>query len=238
MELKIVSWNIRKAVGLDWRRDPDRVLRVLSATGADIVLLQEADRRMAPRPPALSRAAIRQAGYEPLDPHPATPSIGHHGNAVLVWPDLLATRIEGLDLPGFEPRGALLVRIEGRGGAVTLGGMHLGLRRGDRLRQLASVTAALRGFGTPAVLGGDLNEWRSGAAALPLPRGWRVVAPGPTFHAARPMMRLDRFLVGPGVAVTGSGVIPKAEALRASDHLPIWVRLRIGGRPDVNSVNE
>ena len=37
--LRIGSWNIRKAVGLDWRRDPARVLRVLGRMNLDIVIV-------------------------------------------------------------------------------------------------------------------------------------------------------------------------------------------------------
>jgi O-antigen ligase len=33
MQLKVASYNIRKAVGLDWRRRPQRVLQVLVETG-------------------------------------------------------------------------------------------------------------------------------------------------------------------------------------------------------------
>lgn len=227
MDLKVVSWNIRKAVGLDWRRDPDRVLRVLQAVDADIVILQEADKRMQPRPPALPLDAVERAGWVALNADPATPSIGHHGNALLLRPDLRMERIEGLDLPGLEPRGAVLARIEGRGRAVTIGGLHLGLRRGDRIRQLTTIMSAVEGFGGPVIMAGDLNEWSDNGGHLPVPDGWTVVAPGPSFHASGPMVRFDRFILGPGVAVAESGVVPKADAMRASDHLPIWIRLSV-----------
>ena len=44
--MRIVSYNIRKAVGLDRRRDPERILAILREVDADIVVLQEADRRL------------------------------------------------------------------------------------------------------------------------------------------------------------------------------------------------
>ena len=40
--MRIVSYNIRKAVGLDRRRDPERILAILREVDADIVVLQEA----------------------------------------------------------------------------------------------------------------------------------------------------------------------------------------------------
>lgn len=222
-----MSWNIRKAVGLDWRRDPDRVLAVLRAMEPDVVLLQEADRRLPPRPPALPLAAVRRAGWIALDADPTTPSIGHHGNAILLRPDIAATHVEGIDLPGLEPRGGLLARLRGRGGELTVGGLHLGLRRADRRRQIATAAAAADRLGGPVAMGGDLNEWRTGAAALPRLPGWRWIVPGPSFHAGWPRLPLDRFLVGPGVVVHGCGVLPKGAAGRASDHLPVWLDLSV-----------
>ena len=41
MHLKVSSYNIRKAVGLDWRRRPERVLKVLIEIDADIIALQD-----------------------------------------------------------------------------------------------------------------------------------------------------------------------------------------------------
>lgn len=234
MDLTIASWNIRKAVGLDWRRDPERVLRVLATLEADVVLLQEADKRLAPRPPALPPQMVRAAGWTALDADPATPSIGHHGNAVLLRAGWRATRLEAVDLPGLEPRGGVLAWLEGPAGAITVGGLHLGLRHVDRCRQVAAILAALNDVTGPIVLGGDLNEWRSGPDALPLPAGWTVVAPGASFHADRPLVAFDRFLLGPGVTMREADVLPPDRALRASDHLPIRIpRLhegRSGGR--------
>ena len=220
MRLRIVSWNIRKAVGLDWRRDPARVLGVLRAMSPDVVLLQEADRRLPPRPPALPVSMVAEAGWRTIDADPSTPSIGYHGNAVLMRADLEAVRVEGIDLPGLEPRGGLLARLCGRGGAITLAGLHLGLRRADRQRQIVHATRAAEAFGGPVVMGGDLNEWRG---ALPSPEGWSWVVPGPSFHADLPRLALDRFLCGPGVAVERHGVLAPESAVRASDHLPVWI---------------
>jgi endonuclease/exonuclease/phosphatase family metal-dependent hydrolase len=215
--MRIASWNIRKAVGLDWRRDPARVLRVLRRLGADVALLQEADKRLRPRHPALPLEAVRAAGWTWVDADPATPSIGHHGNAVLLRPGVAAREVFPIDLPGLEPRGAVLVRLEG---GLVVGGLHLGLRRADRRRQVAAVAAAAERLGGAAVLGGDLNEW----GALPVPGGWRVTAPGPSFHASRPTLALDRFVTR-GVAVAGAGVTGRRWALRASDHLPVWIEV-------------
>jgi endonuclease/exonuclease/phosphatase family metal-dependent hydrolase len=224
--IRIASWNIRKAVGLDWRRDPQRILRVLDGLRADIVLLQEADKRLAPRYPALPLDLVREQGWTFLDADPAKPSIGHHGNAILLREGGRVTYFEALDLPGLEPRGAVVARVSGWGGEISVGALHLGLRRKDRLRQMRFVLEAAERVGPPAVLGGDLNEWRANLQLVPETSTWTEVAPGPSFHSNAPRFRLDRFAVTPEVTVLGSGVLSDGEARRASDHLPVWIEVR------------
>ena len=47
--ITVASYNMRKAIGIDRRRRPDRVLAVLQEMDADIVALQEADKRFGTR---------------------------------------------------------------------------------------------------------------------------------------------------------------------------------------------
>ena len=58
MELTFASYNIHKAVGLDRRRDPDRIINVLREIDADVIALQEADRRFGQRASVLPRASL------------------------------------------------------------------------------------------------------------------------------------------------------------------------------------
>ncbi|WP_114963785.1 endonuclease/exonuclease/phosphatase family protein [Tritonibacter mobilis] len=221
--LRIVSWNIRKAVGLDWRRDPARVLRVLESMKPDIILLQEADKRLAPRPPALPLAMVEQAGWTALDADPDTPSIGHHGNAVLFRNAFAIHDFKAIDLPGLEPRGAVLARFSGQGFAFCVGAAHFGLRRKDRILQMKHLLEEAERFGCPAVVGGDFNEWRARGRLLPDTSNWSEVAPGPSFHASSPRLLLDRFMIEANVTVLEHGVVTKGAAMKASDHLPIWI---------------
>ena len=65
MRLTFASYNIRKAIGLDRRRNPERILAVLREIDADVVALQEADRRLGRRASALPREMIEEhTGYE------------------------------------------------------------------------------------------------------------------------------------------------------------------------------
>ncbi|WP_308918017.1 endonuclease/exonuclease/phosphatase family protein [Jannaschia sp. LMIT008] len=225
--MRLVSWNIRKAVGLDWRRDPARILRALDEMGADVALLQEADRRMPPRRPALPPALVAEHGWAAVGTHPDTPSTGHHGNAILLRPGWTARAVQLIDLPGTEPRGAVAAVVEGPDGPVSVVCAHLGLRRRDRIAQMAMLRPQLAGLGPRALLAGDTNEWRRGPAGLPLPPGWAWHVPLPTFHAARPFLALDRLATGPDLAVTDLRVSRTGSVARASDHLPLLAEVMV-----------
>ncbi|MBU1837689.1 MAG: metal-dependent hydrolase, partial [Alphaproteobacteria bacterium] len=85
--LHVVSYNIRKAMGTDRRRDPHRILTILREAAPDIAILQEADLRLGQRPTALPRDAIEDAGFVPAALAENTVSLGWHGNAILIRPD-------------------------------------------------------------------------------------------------------------------------------------------------------
>ena len=102
---------------------------------------------------------------------------------------------------------------------------HLGLRRGDRRLQLALIVERLEAAGVPGLIAGDFNEWREERDRLDLPEPYHVIAPGYSFHTARPVARLDRFVLGPGLRATACGVERGPAARMASDHLPVWLEL-------------
>ena len=59
MELTFASYNIHKGVGLDRRRDPERILAVLREIDADVIALQEADRRLGRRETVIPRQMLQ-----------------------------------------------------------------------------------------------------------------------------------------------------------------------------------
>ncbi len=218
--LRIASYNIRKARGLDNKRMPERIVEVINGLEADIVLLQEADTRLGVRKPAIPRALIEtETDFDLLEVSESGVSLGWHGNAVLIRPDLAVSDVERLDLPGFEPRGA--IRFTLVDSTLSIVATHLGLMRRDRRAQLT----ALRG-GTAtcanAIIAGDLNEWSKSKGFEALDGRFSLHAPGLSFHARRPIAALDRFAVTDGVAMVGGGVDDAQLARKASDHLPVW----------------
>lgn len=229
MTIKLVSYNIRKAVGLDWQRNPKRILDVLAALDPDVAVLQEADRRLGPRRAAISRRLIEQeTDLRVVDLAVNEVSLGWHGNAVLVRRGLEVTAIDRIELPGLEPRGAVVVRISAACGELIVVGLHLGLVRKWRRKQLATIRRHLTDEEVErSVLVGDFNEWSPDAGLEPLSGDYDVVSPGKTFHASRPSAALDKVAFGRGVSLLAAGVDTSNRARRSSDHLPIWLEMRL-----------
>ncbi|MCS6987878.1 MAG: endonuclease/exonuclease/phosphatase family protein [Sphingomonadaceae bacterium] len=231
--LLAVSYNIRKAMGTDGRRDPARVLDVLAEIGPDVVVLQEADRRFGERASVLPADLIAAYGFRsvPVAAHDA--SLGWRGNAILVSRRVAVLRYRTLPLPSIEPRGAVFAELAFGGRLFRVVGMHLDLSGLMRRRQLAIVLErmAAEPGELPTLVMGDLNAWRQ-AAFADLARGLHPVPLGPSFPSRLPLGRLDRIYVNDLVRVIEAGVHGSARARVASDHLPVWLRLGLAGRPE------
>jgi endonuclease/exonuclease/phosphatase family metal-dependent hydrolase len=249
--ITVASYNMRKALGTARRRDPHRVLEVLREVHADIVALQEADRRFGGRASAVPHELIDSHGlYKPVvlgvrHKRPLekarkhaerllrvdTRNIGWHGNALLVKHDVGILGCAALQLPTLEPRGAVMAELLLPGDRpLRVIGMHLDLSGLWRRRQLRAILQAIdeRPQKMPTVLMGDTNEWRiAGGCLKDLPPGFRIAPTGPSFHSRHPLAALDRIIVDGDVRIDAAGVHMSAAARRASDHLPIWARLSL-----------
>lgn len=229
MELTVASYNIRKAVGLDRRRDPDRILSILNEIDADVVALQEADRRVGRRASVLPLQAIEDySPYQPVRLNQRPDSIGWHGNALLVRRGITITDAAIVPLPTLEPRGAVRADLVAHGQRLRIVGVHLdlsGLRRRQQVRSILTHVAEC-GDECPVVLMGDFNEWaQHGGSFREFGHGWQVLGPGRSFPSRRPVAQLDRIVVSDAWRVTETGVHHSALAARGSDHLPVWARL-------------
>lgn len=224
--LRIASYNIQKCVGLDLRRQPRRIVQVLERLRAQIVVLQEADKRLPPRPAALPHFVLQEAGWRIVDLGGAG-SLGWHGNAV-IWrgEGLRETASAQIALPGLEPRGAVRVEFDTPIGALRVIGVHLGLIARYRRQQVLHLCRELSDLHEMAtVWAGDFNDW----STAPVMDHWapqmRFLPPRPSFPSPRPMGALDRIAIGPGLDVARHGVHADRPAHIASDHLPIWADL-------------
>ena len=224
--LKVASYNIHKGIGLDRRRNPERVIEVLREIDADIVALQEADRRFGTRESVLPTHLLDEhSDWKPVEFGMRALSMGWHGNVILVRKSAQVVDREAIHLPSLEPRGAVMADVRTDAGIVRVVGMHLDLSGLWRRRQAAAIMAHVDAstHRHPTVLMGDLNEWTAAAGCLrDFCRDYAMATTGPSFHARRPVGRLDRIMVSRELTVTDCGVHASAAARKTSDHLPIW----------------
>jgi endonuclease/exonuclease/phosphatase family metal-dependent hydrolase len=230
--IKVATYNIRKAVGLDQRRDPARILSVLNEIDADIVTLQEVDRRFGARVSAIPLAMLAaDSPYVPvpLNAHPA--AIGWHGNAILVRKGIEVRHAQPIDMPTLEPRGAVMAELSVNGHSLRVIGVHLDLSGLWRRKQIRALLAAIDAnpLHMPTVMMGDFNQWSDKGALSELAfHHHRLVQTPKSFHTSRPVARLDRIIVSHEVKVSAADCHISALSKQASDHLPIWANMQIG----------
>ena len=199
--ITVASYNMRKAIGTDRRRNPQRVLDVLHEIDADVVALQEADKRFGGRgvggaaradrrPWPLHAGALRRAAIAACSTGCRG---GKHVDALLKaqYPQHRLARqcdpgeaarracstVAALDLPTLEPRGAVHGRAAGRRPAAA-GRRHAPRPRracggGGRCARSSTRSPSARRKCRP-ILMGDTNEWRD---ARRLPQGFRAAIP-------------------------------------------------------------
>ena len=232
--IKVASYNMRKGIGTDRRRSPERTLEVLREIDADVIALQEADRRFGARAGVITQHLLDEhSDWKAIPLSRRAASIGWHGNALLVRKSAEVVGCEAIHLPALEPRGAVTSDVAIDGTVLRVVGMHLDLSGLWRRKQAHAILAHV-GAGTqavPTVMMGDLNEWSAGSGCLrDFGRDFQLAATGPSFHARHPVARLDRIMVSPDLVIADCGVHMSAAARRASDHLPIWAVLEPAGR--------
>jgi endonuclease/exonuclease/phosphatase family metal-dependent hydrolase len=227
---RVASYNMRKAIGIDRRRRPERTIEVLNELDADVIALQEADRRFGSKASAIPLGLIEtHSDYKPVEIDNRAGSIGWHGNALLVKKAVEVCEHHLFRLPSLEPRGAVLAELRLDDVLLRVVGMHLDLSGLWRRQQAQAILSHLheREGEPPTVLMGDLNEWSTRGGCLREFGADHDFAPcGRSFHARRPIAALDRIMISRDLEVVASGVHRTACSRRASDHLPIWAEVR------------
>ncbi len=249
MRVRIVSYNIHRAIGTDRRFRPDRVAGILSSHRADILLLQEVDFGV-PRSRRMDMSMrladelgyrYRAAGYN------VRLREGMYGNATLTnWPIVRDRNID-LSVGRKKKRGCQYTRLEipnGVSGPATLDvfNLHLGLSARERRQQLGLLMSSREFFtlepGGACVVGGDFNDWRS-QLEPPLTRalgfecatshngGKRPPKRLKTYPAFSPRGPLDRVYFRGGLELVNVYRCRHQASKLASDHLPIIVDLEL-----------
>lgn len=228
----VVSYNVHRCVGMDRRRDPERVARVIREVGGQVVGLQEVKSLYGALPARAQMDYLSRAtGLVPV----AGPTIlrkdSEYGNVLLSAYPVIYHRGVDLTVNGREPRGALEAVLDIHGKAVRIVVTHLGLNPAERGYQMARVLEiAARETHGPLIVMGDINAWfPRGPALLSMHRYLGRTPALPTFPSRLPVLALDRIWVRPRAALVHVAVHRTPLARIASDHLPVWAHVNLAG---------
>ena len=169
VRIRVVTYNIHRAIGVDRRFRPERIVDILTHHGGDVVLLQEVDEG-APRSRELdlARELAQALGYQHVAVgHNVSLRKGRYGNATLSRFPILRERNIDLTIGNRKRRGCQHTSIALDDGQPTLEvfNLHLGLSARERERQIGLLlhSSEFRDLAPdmPALIGGDFNDWRS-----------------------------------------------------------------------------
>jgi phospholipase D1/2 len=228
-ELRIATWNIHDTRGADGRRDATRISAVIGELKAPVIGLQEVACGPGNQCDAAQLALANGYRWHGM------PTRGHsgvqHGNALLTTLPVDQVRSHDLSIDGRESRGALEVHLRWGSDRLRVVVTHLGLRAGERRRQVLRLLRIIPDDDrvvAATVLLGDINEWWLWGRPLRwLHRRFGFSPALRTFPARAPVFALDRIWAHPVGALSEFARVVTPPARSASDHLPLVATLRL-----------
>jgi endonuclease/exonuclease/phosphatase family metal-dependent hydrolase len=246
LHLKVVTYNIHRAIGVDRRFRPERIVRILRHYEADVVLLQEVDEG-APRSRELNLAKelAAAAGYPHFAlGHNVSLRKGRYGNATLSrFPIVRERNIDLSVAQSWIRRGCQHASVDLGAGRPPLEvfNLHLGLSARERQQQVELLSRSHEfgdmGGTTPMLVGGDFNDWRSllrptftngfgFRCATDSKSGLRsAIATYPSFS---PQGGLDRIYYRGPLRLLAARRCRLQISRVASDHLPVIAEFEVG----------
>lgn len=222
--LRVATYNIHRAVGTDFRRDPARVAAVIQEIDADVIGLQEVDwHHDSTNEESPVEYLSHLTGYRTVLGANIRDHRGHYGNLLLTRAPVLRVRQVDLSESRREPRGAIDVDLDVRGSRLRIIVTHLGLGLGERSRQAKRLRDVLLDQPDQAtVLLGDFNDWLPGRPTLRSLRGLCGATACPaSYPSFWPILALDRIQAYAFPSPLSVQTHVSRIARRASDHLPI-----------------
>jgi endonuclease/exonuclease/phosphatase family metal-dependent hydrolase len=236
--IRIATYNIHKARGLDGRIRPERIAHVLGEIDADIVALQEVVSEKNGDPRAnQSRYLAGKLGYRFVMGETRRIHGAAYGNLLLSRFPIRAARNYDIGAPEREPRGCLRADVVVTGEALLhVFNVHLGTsyfeRRHQARRLIGESILEPPGLAGQRVVLGDFNEWTNGLASRLLASRLRSVdikrhlGHRRTYPGVLPFLHLDHIYLDSGLELAGLALHKSRTALVASDHLPLVAELR------------
>lgn len=241
MHFRVMTYNIHRAIGVDRRFRPERMVRIIESHAPDIVLLQEVDDGV-PRSRGLdlARELATTLGYPHVAVgHNVTLRKGRYGNATLSRHPILLERNIDLTIGTSKRRGCqhTAIALDGPAGSchrLDVFNLHLGLAAREREHQVALLARSreLASLLTDdaCLVGGDFNDWRSTllpyftrrlrfrSATERSRSGEKAIATYPAFFPRGPLDRI--YYRGPLRLVSARRCRLRVARI-ASDHLPV-----------------
>ncbi|HUS00769.1 MAG TPA: endonuclease/exonuclease/phosphatase family protein [Chitinophagaceae bacterium] len=220
-QMRLMSYNIRNAKGMDNKTDYDRTAAVIKNTNADIIALQELD-----------SVTKRNGGEDVLKILGERTHFffvygaaidyqgGKYGVGILSKQKPL--KYYTVPLPGKEEQRVLLVAVYKK---YVIFCTHWSLTDADRLTSAAIINKEAEKFTKRIYLLGDLNAEPNSNAIAVLKRNWFLISgEQPTFPAPVPAKCIDYIFTNKRkVKVISKNVLDEP---MASDHRPVLVELR------------
>lgn len=247
MQIRILSYNIHRAIGVDRRFRPERIFKILDHYKADIVLLQEVDVGV-PRSKELNLAEViaNALGY----PYYAVGlnvqlRKGKYGNATLSRFPISRQRNIDLTIDNRKSRGCLHTSLQIKGFAdksfmLEIFNVHLGLSFKERPQQVGKLVHSNEftslETGHPCLVAGDFNDWWTRlapifteilgfACATNHKRGYQNAFL--TYPSFSPTSGLDKIFCRGNIRVIRGRRCRLRASRVASDHLPVIADLEL-----------
>jgi len=219
--IRILSYNIRNAKGMDNITDYQRITKIITQSKASIIALQELD-----------SVTQRSKGVDVLKELSTTTGMyasygaaiafqgGKYGVGVLSKEKPLNQQT--IPLPGTEePRVLLIVEFEN----YVVFNTHLSLTEKDRISAVKIIEEAIKAYQKPVLLAGDLNDTPGSTMMQLLQHHFQLLSSNAfSFPSDKPDRCIDYILMHHKQKVS----VLQAEVLNepvASDHRPVMVQL-------------
>lgn len=222
--LRIVSYNIRFAMGALGDQEISKISNFLSSIDADIICLQEVDRStmrsfLIDQPRKLKKDLFMEAAFGETD----NVIPGKTGNLILSKFPII--NIENIKLPSIKYSRALLkITVDTSQGPLNIINTHLALSKNIRNQQIEIINNAIIHDNIPTIVAGDFNTSNI-EEVVPLlselldPAVVKNKTHLKTFKSKRINSRIDYILIPRSFLVNHYSV----SSFDSSDHFPVIV---------------